>query len=464
MVDTAGISTTAVVRTLDRPLPSFLPLVGPATFRPMLGLFGIFGRSRDLQRLDKGLRERGLHPRLMPVAHALLQVREDAPRLVEGLSQEDFETTHFLIFYPTLCLNVTPSHLAFHQILPGGPEWSTIVTWMCFPKSTIARPDFEDAVKAMGHEGRLDVRDIAELIDFCEYYGRQMLKLAGPQDVVPHPGEENELRYIPLGVGIVIPPWNFPGAIMGGMAAGAAYCGRLSARLANPLAGYAVVEAANKAQRAAQFTRALENMKILAEGGTLPPAPPRGDRPSSIGGGQTADQGGLGRAPPGAHAGEAALEIAEQRQRRHQAEATWDDPVGPTDAAIAPVAALDLELELDRHELADLLDRALALLPPLTRTVLIERFIHEAPQAEVARQLGLSEGAIEARVQRDGVDAPADVQISRQAAHIGGVDHHARHLALDSQAEVHGVGGLVVAVERGEVLRAQRAAARCVGI
>lgn len=67
--------------------------------------------------------------------------------------------------------------------------------------------------------------DIAELIDFCEYYGRQMLKLAGPQDVVPFPGEENELRYIPLGVGIVIPPWNFPGAIMGGMTAAAIVAG-----------------------------------------------------------------------------------------------------------------------------------------------------------------------------------------------------------------------------------------------
>jgi 1-pyrroline-5-carboxylate dehydrogenase len=59
--------------------------------------------------------------------------------------------------------------------------------------------------------------DIAELIDFAEYYGRQALRLGGPQDVVPHPGEENEMRYIPLGVGVVIPPWNFPAAIMGGM-------------------------------------------------------------------------------------------------------------------------------------------------------------------------------------------------------------------------------------------------------
>lgn len=67
--------------------------------------------------------------------------------------------------------------------------------------------------------------DICELIDFAEYYGRQMLRLAGPQEVVPWPGEENELRYIPLGVAVVIPPWNFPGAIMGGMAMAAIVTG-----------------------------------------------------------------------------------------------------------------------------------------------------------------------------------------------------------------------------------------------
>ena len=59
--------------------------------------------------------------------------------------------------------------------------------------------------------------DIAELIDFCEFYGREMLRLAGPQPLVPVHGEKNYLSYIPLGVGIVIPPWNFAAAIMGGM-------------------------------------------------------------------------------------------------------------------------------------------------------------------------------------------------------------------------------------------------------
>ena len=59
--------------------------------------------------------------------------------------------------------------------------------------------------------------DVAEAIDFCEFYAREMLRLAGPQPLTPVPGEANELRYIPLGVGIVIPPWNFPLAILVGM-------------------------------------------------------------------------------------------------------------------------------------------------------------------------------------------------------------------------------------------------------
>jgi 1-pyrroline-5-carboxylate dehydrogenase len=59
--------------------------------------------------------------------------------------------------------------------------------------------------------------DIAELIDFCEYYGREMMRLGVPQKLTPMRGENNYLKYIPLGVGVVIPPWNFAAAIMGGM-------------------------------------------------------------------------------------------------------------------------------------------------------------------------------------------------------------------------------------------------------
>ncbi|WP_298817481.1 L-glutamate gamma-semialdehyde dehydrogenase [uncultured Chloroflexus sp.] len=56
--------------------------------------------------------------------------------------------------------------------------------------------------------------DVAEAIDFCEWYARQALALQGErQPLVPYPGEYNELRYIPLGPGLAIPPWNFPLAI-----------------------------------------------------------------------------------------------------------------------------------------------------------------------------------------------------------------------------------------------------------
>lgn len=67
--------------------------------------------------------------------------------------------------------------------------------------------------------------DVAEAIDFLEFYGREMLRLAAPQPLTPYPGEHNQLTYIPLGVGVVIPPWNFPFAIMAGMTSAAIVSG-----------------------------------------------------------------------------------------------------------------------------------------------------------------------------------------------------------------------------------------------
>lgn len=74
--------------------------------------------------------------------------------------------------------------------------------WMCFEES-------KSWIEAYA--------DTCEAIDFLEFYGREMIRLGGPQPVTPFPGEDNELRYIPLGVGVVIPPWNFPLAITCGM-------------------------------------------------------------------------------------------------------------------------------------------------------------------------------------------------------------------------------------------------------
>jgi 1-pyrroline-5-carboxylate dehydrogenase len=59
--------------------------------------------------------------------------------------------------------------------------------------------------------------DVAEAIDFLEFYGREMIRYGGEHPLTKIPGETNQLFYIPLGVGAVIPPWNFPLAIMLGM-------------------------------------------------------------------------------------------------------------------------------------------------------------------------------------------------------------------------------------------------------
>jgi 1-pyrroline-5-carboxylate dehydrogenase len=59
--------------------------------------------------------------------------------------------------------------------------------------------------------------DIAETIDFAEFYAREALRLAQAKTPTQLPGEADRLIYIPLGVAAVIPPWNFPCAIMAGM-------------------------------------------------------------------------------------------------------------------------------------------------------------------------------------------------------------------------------------------------------
>src|SRR4051812_16159680 len=66
---------------------------------------------------------------------------------------------------------------------------------------------------------------IAELFGFRESYASEAVRLSKAQTPIQLPGEHDQLKYIPLGVGIVIPPWNFPGAIMAGMTAASIVCG-----------------------------------------------------------------------------------------------------------------------------------------------------------------------------------------------------------------------------------------------
>ena len=92
--------------------------------------------------------------------------------------------------------------------------------------------------------------DVAEAVDFCEYYSREMLRLDQPPSLVPRPGEKNYLRYIPLGVGVVIPPWNFPLAITVGMSTASVVAGNtvvLKPSSDSPVIAYKFLEALEQA-------------------------------------------------------------------------------------------------------------------------------------------------------------------------------------------------------------------------
>lgn len=80
-------------------------------------------------------------------------------------------------------------------------------------------------IKEVGKPWNEADADTAEAIDFMEYYGRQMLQLKEGVPVESRPIEYNRFNYIPLGVGIVISPWNFAFAIMAGMTAAALVSG-----------------------------------------------------------------------------------------------------------------------------------------------------------------------------------------------------------------------------------------------
>lgn len=69
--------------------------------------------------------------------------------------------------------------------------------------------------------------DTAEAIDFMEFYARQAIRYSEPQPLTPSPltDEVNEVKYIPLGAGVIIPPWNFPLAILAGMTTAAIVAG-----------------------------------------------------------------------------------------------------------------------------------------------------------------------------------------------------------------------------------------------
>jgi 1-pyrroline-5-carboxylate dehydrogenase len=128
---------------------------------------------------------------------------------------------------------------ADHAVRAIEAAWSTFQTWQYTPAVERAgylfraaellrqRRSYFNAIEIL-EVGKSWVEadaDVAEAIDFLEFYAREALRLAEPQPLVHIPGEDNALVYIPLGVGAVIPPWNFPGAIMIGLTSSALVAG-----------------------------------------------------------------------------------------------------------------------------------------------------------------------------------------------------------------------------------------------
>ena len=116
---------------------------------------------------------------------------------------------------------------------------SAFQKWQYFPADERAKLLFKAAeicqkrrfeinawmIKEVGKNFAEADADTAEAIDFLQFYGREMLRYSQPQPLTPYPHEYNEYFYIPLGVGVVVPPWNFPFAIMVGMTSAAIVSG-----------------------------------------------------------------------------------------------------------------------------------------------------------------------------------------------------------------------------------------------
>ena len=101
--------------------------------------------------------------------------------------------------------------------------WTAFETWQHVPAEARANFLFQAAAKLRQRKDEFNAwmvleagkswleaeADTGEAIDFLDFYARQALKYDAPQPLTPSPlpHEVNELKYVPLGVGIIIPPW-----------------------------------------------------------------------------------------------------------------------------------------------------------------------------------------------------------------------------------------------------------------
>ncbi|MBW3573471.1 MAG: proline dehydrogenase family protein [Actinobacteria bacterium] len=131
------------------------------------------------------------------------------------------------------CCGPTEADEAIDSALAAWPRWRATsaaeragvvfraAAWMRERRSELAALEVFEAGKPWPDADA----DVCEAIDFCEYYGRQMLRLDAGAPVDSPPGEANAMHYRGRGVGVVISPWNFPLAIPTGMVVAALVTG-----------------------------------------------------------------------------------------------------------------------------------------------------------------------------------------------------------------------------------------------
>ncbi|MDQ0189033.1 L-glutamate gamma-semialdehyde dehydrogenase [Alicyclobacillus cycloheptanicus] len=128
-----------------------------------------------------------------------------ASRAFETWSQTSFQERAMYLFKAAQIMRDRKAELMAWQILESGKNWA----------------------EADG--------DVNEAIDFLEFYARSAIELDKGQELIPWPGEDNRMMYIPLGVGVVIPPWNFPLAILTGTVVSALVTGNTVLLKPSPL-------------------------------------------------------------------------------------------------------------------------------------------------------------------------------------------------------------------------------------
>lgn len=149
---------------------------------------------------------------------------EAASRAFETWSLTSFAERAMYLFKAAAIMRKRKAELMAWQILESGKNWA----------------------EADG--------DVNEAIDFLEFYARNAIKLEEGQELNPYPGEDNRMMYIPLGVGVVIPPWNFPLAILTGTVTSALVTGNTVLLKPSPLSSVI----------AAKFVDILQELELPA--------------------------------------------------------------------------------------------------------------------------------------------------------------------------------------------------------